>query len=139
VLVTAFLLIALLNTLAMFSSASVARAKMRARDSQRLADISLIQAKLAEYYSDQGTFPEWLVMGDTLASSEKIYLWPVPSNPKSADGDCPIDFEYQYQLTAGGHDYQLTYCLGSDLSADKSNLILRSGSHSVGNNDLLLN
>lgn len=137
VLAVLFLSFALLNTLNKMSTANLAYNKMVARDWRRIQDINLIQSGLAEYYRDQGKFPEWLVMGESLMTDDQIYLTLLPRNPKYADGTCGAEFEYSYQPTAGGHDYILNYCLGTDLTNNNANVLLKAGMHSVGNNDLL--
>jgi hypothetical protein len=60
----------------------------------------------------------------------------LPSNIKSADGDCPVDYEYGYYQVAGGQDYVLTYCLGAGLLASEGDL-LSAGEHKLSQDDII--
>lgn len=133
-----FLLASLVNTVYGMSSTSIASKKMAQRDWQRVQDIKSMQAALAAYRQEQGTYPEWLVMGQPLSAADKVYLSQLPSNIKSADGDCPVDYEYTYDQVASGQDYVLKYCLGVGFNVDNSSL-LSAGEHSVSQDDLIFN
>ncbi len=132
-----FLLLSLVNTVYNFNSGAVFAKKMEARNKQRISDIKSIQSGLAAYYQEQGKYPDWLVMGQPLAAGSKIYIQKLPSNVKSEDGACPVDFEYTYASVVGGKDYTLSYCLGSSLSPDINDPLLSAGEHKVGKDDML--
>jgi len=132
-----FLLLGLINLIYGLSSPSLVNKKMAARDYQRLADIQIIQAKLSQYYRDQGKFPDWLIPGQPLASGSQVYLWQIPTNPKVADGVCDGAYEYHYQVILGGKDYELSYCLGGDLSPKNRDVYLSSGEHTVSHRDII--
>lgn len=131
-----FLVIALMTTIDSMSSAAVVKSKVLARDRQRVEDMKAIQGALASYYQEQGAYPEWVVMGQPLQAAGQIYLDEVPSNIKSADGECPVDYEYGYYQAAGGQDYVLTYCLGEGLSMQEGSL-LSAGEHKLGQDEII--
>lgn len=131
-----FALSMLMTTIKAMSSEAVMQNKLISRDRQRVADMKKIQSLLADYYKDQGAYPEWLVMGQELAVAGTRYAEALPSNIKSADGDCPVDYEYGYYQVAGGQDYVLTYCLGAGLVASEGDL-LSAGEHKLSQDDII--
>jgi hypothetical protein len=98
------------------SSPALNSARMKSRNARRLADIKQVQTAAELYYNDEGEYPDKIVFdgksGITGSSSPNTYMSLVPNNPKPNDGDCPVDFEYQYQVSADGQGYDLKYCLG---------------------------
>jgi len=86
------------------------RAKMR--DSQRIADVKMIQTALASYRADNGFFPSVMTPNMALVGpTGKTYLEKIPTAPGRADGSCSGD-TYDYNPEANGTSYTLDFCLG---------------------------
>ncbi len=98
------------------SSPALNSARMKSRNARRMADIKQVQTAAELYYNDEGEYPAKIIFdgkSSILGSSSLIYyMSSAPQNPKPNDGDCPVDFEYQYQVSADGQGYDLKYCLG---------------------------
>lgn len=106
-------------------------ARMRSRDSKRVADIKQIQTALELYYADASGYP--LSAPVTLGSGDAgklcesgfmnaadsclftTYMGMIPSAPTPIDGDCSkTNNEYRYSSVVSD-DYTLTFCIGGEV------------------------
>ncbi len=105
-------IIGLLSTLAVVSLGS---ARVKARDSKRLADLKQIQTALELFYTDQNTYPtgSGLTLGGTSAAClnatgfttagcTSAYMGAVPADPKSPG---------TYSYTAASSSYSIVAAL----------------------------
>jgi len=103
------IIIAIILTVTSLATNNI-RAKMR--DSQRIADVKMIQTALASYRADNGFFPSVLTPNMALVGpTGKTYLEKIPTAPGRADGSCSGD-TYDYNPEANGTAYTLDFCLG---------------------------
>lgn len=77
----------------------------RGRDAERKADIRLIESKLAEYYADEGAYPEAAASDPITTSLEDLDV------PDDALEDPRDDGDHVYTYTSDGE----TYTLGATL------------------------
>jgi len=110
-LVVVATLMALLTTVIL---ATAHNARMKTRDTRRVAIVTQLQSALVTYYRDTGSYPPTpsVSPGQVLASNDIIYLKEVPRNPKPwTDGDC-ADNDFSYNQDSGGTSYHFNFCLG---------------------------
>lgn len=80
-------------------------ARIKSRDSKRVADITLLNSALTLYVHDKDNSPNDL-------TEIYEYLKILPNAPMPADGICSTeDNKYKYQKT-GRKDFQISFCLG---------------------------
>ncbi|MFH0951246.1 MAG: prepilin-type N-terminal cleavage/methylation domain-containing protein [bacterium] len=110
-LVVVATLMALLTTVIL---ATAHNARMKTRDTRRVAIVTQLQSALVTYYRDTGSYPltSNVVPGQALASNDIVYLKEVPHNPQPwTDGDC-ADENFSYSQDNGGISYHFNFCLG---------------------------
>ncbi|MEO8065949.1 MAG: type II secretion system protein [Candidatus Doudnabacteria bacterium] len=82
----------------------------RARDLQRVADVTAIQSALKLYFTENGFYPKSSGAEMPAAMANYLSYWPVSP---AADGSCTKDSNrYFYSQTGNADDYTLTFCLG---------------------------
>lgn len=80
------------------------------RDEQRLKDVKKIITALELYYNDNNKYPNSLqVLQDP---NPVVYIQTIPKNLTPNDGNCDVNFEYEYNVKENGKSYELKYCLG---------------------------
>lgn len=102
-------------------------AQTKARDYQRINDVSQLRAALEIYYNDNKKYPKNIFENEPKEESPELkkffdYMLQIPKNPRPNDGSCPIDFEYGYKADLNGQDYELAFCLGEGKSAGYDDL-----------------
>lgn len=112
-----------------FGTISLNKKVAESRDAKRVSDIKNIQQFLEFFWEDQGFYPNELKFGEALQYNDSTYMSTVPNNPKPNDGNCPNDFEYQYELKDNGQSYELTYCLGTNTKETKGVHTVTAPSH----------
>ena len=91
-LIELLVVVAIIGLLSSIVLASISEARARARDAQRMMDMSQIRAALEMYYMDNGRYPgvddgisgapgEYLGIGDNIDVALAPYLNPVPRDP----------------------------------------------------------
>jgi hypothetical protein len=110
ILIFIVLVLALVVSMAYFSS------KRTARDAKRASDIQQLQLALKYFYEEFGYYPQASAnnqaVGVDNAFSRFISPWPTPPQP---DGRCTNQYNaYAYEQLNGGENYQLRFCLGQD-------------------------
>lgn len=113
------LVISLLSTWAVVA---LNNARMKSRDAKRVSDIKQIQTALELYYNDIGKYPEKIFSGQKIEYGTEVYMSYVPSNPKPNDGTCPLNFEYQYNVSQDLSNYEIIFCLGSETGEIKGGI-----------------
>ncbi len=113
-LVVVIVIIGIIATITLVMLSSL---RAKSRDTQRISDISEIQAALERYRVDQGFFPSVITPGQALVgpATGKTYLATIPTNPHPIDGSCTLS-EYTYEVGDDPALYYLTYCLGSAIN-----------------------
>ena len=113
-LVVVIVIIGIIATITLVMLSSL---RAKSRDTQRISDISEIQAALERYRVDQGFFPSVITPGQALVgpATGKTYLATIPTNPHPIDGSCTLS-EYIYEVGDDPALYYLTYCLGSAIN-----------------------
>ncbi|MDD3711543.1 MAG: prepilin-type N-terminal cleavage/methylation domain-containing protein [Patescibacteria group bacterium] len=118
----AFTLVELLATISIIAIiltiaiASFSNTREDSRNNQRVSDIKQIQLALEKYYSDNGSYPNELNFGESLATGSKTYMSTLPTNPTPRDdGDCS-DNEYQYSYNPEINSYMLGFCISRNSS-----------------------
>lgn len=87
------------------------KARITARDKQRISDIKQIQTALELYYNDAGRYPESIKVGTPIAYEGSTYLTNIPVNP------APGGKAYEYRVCGNGENYQLSYTLEGQTSS----------------------
>jgi type II secretory pathway pseudopilin PulG len=109
VILVVLAIIAVVGLLSTLAVVSLNNARMKARDAKRISDVKQTQTALELYHIDNEIYPKGLYnLSDIL--SEPI------NNPTPNDGNCDVDFEYEYTQLNNGLSYKLEYCLGEDTS-----------------------
>jgi hypothetical protein len=87
-------------------------ATIQARNAQRLADISQIQAALKLFYDYNRYYPE-AVSKQPKDITDYLEFW--PKAPTPADGICNSQVnEYVYEQVDRGESYSLSFCIGQN-------------------------
>ncbi len=110
-LIELLIAIAIIGIIISVSFVSFSNVRQKARDTQRIADIKLLQKSLEDYYRNEGAYPDSLTPGQSLvgSSSHAIYIATIPQNPAPRnDGNCP-DGEYTY--SKNGNSYSIDFCI----------------------------
>lgn len=113
-LIELIVVIAVIGVILVISIVSFSTTRLKARDTQRLSDIVLLQDALEKYYRDEGVYPPSLTPGEALIglTSSTTYLTMIPQNPSPrSDNDC-TDSEYVYNYKSGDNTYEIDFCLG---------------------------
>ena len=123
-LIELLVVISIIGLLATLSVISFNSARIKSRDTKRLADVKRVQIALESYYNNVGAYPETL--GVTLNNNTGTYvalvsenprityLYPIPTPPTPNDGNCSVeDNAYIYTPLDLKQSYELSYCLGS--------------------------
>jgi|GEM_PF-928572 prepilin-type N-terminal cleavage/methylation domain-containing protein len=110
-LIEVLVVVGMIGILAAFTVVSLSSARMRSRDSKRVAFVKQINDALEIYYLQNGYYPTAITPGQVLKVGDTVYLNPVPTNPSPRnDGICANqDFSYS---RPGASSYTLTFCLG---------------------------
>ncbi len=80
-LVELLVVIATIGLLSVVAVVSFSGARMRSRDTSRVAYIKQINDALELYYLQNGIYPTFITPGQVLSSGTTNYLNPVPNNP----------------------------------------------------------
>lgn len=140
-LIELLVVIAIIGLLATLSVLALNNARLKARDSKRLADVKQIQTSLELYFNSTGHYPssEEFASGKIESYSPttgtSTYMVEVPSAPTPADGSCSnTDNAYTYIPSADGTDYDLNFCVAKSptSSLPDGNLVAFSGGIKVG-------
>lgn len=110
-LIELLIVIAIIGVIVSISFVSFSNVRQKARDTQRIADIKLLQKSLEDYYRNEGSYPDSLTPGQSLvgSSSHAIYIATIPQNPAPRnDGNCP-NSEYTY--AKDGNSYSIDFCI----------------------------
>ncbi|HKM40406.1 MAG TPA: prepilin-type N-terminal cleavage/methylation domain-containing protein [Patescibacteria group bacterium] len=112
-LIELIITIFIISTILSIVTISISKTRENARNNQRVQDILQIQLALEEYYYDHDTYPEHLIPGETLEKGGKVYLHPIPHNPRpQSDGSCPsLDYKYGFD----GKKYKIEFCLSQEI------------------------
>lgn len=87
-------------------------ARMKSRDTRRVAYVKQITDALELYYLHNGIYPTAITAGQNLSVGSTLYLNPVPSNPSPrTDGTC-LNQNFNYTVKPGNNGYDLRFCLG---------------------------
>ena len=101
------------------SLTSYLSARVKTRDSQRLADIKQIQTALKVFYTDNGFYPETSSFGEPKGITDYIKYWPIAPTP--TDGSCDqSQNQYTYSPRASGESFEVQFCLGKSLGTFKA-------------------
>jgi len=132
-LIELLITIAIIGILAALALVNLNSSRERSRDARRISDIDAIMNALQIYYNDNSSYPGPDIAsatgpnpGDgTPAWSTFLARWPTaplpPDNPtgvSDCDGAAPGTGTNQYTYTqlGSGADYNVTFCLGSQVS-----------------------
>lgn len=135
-LIELLVVIAIIGILSSIVMASLSSARLRSRDSRRLADMKQVQIGLELYYDEKGYYPGCPAASDyagcfndamaTLKASG--YLPSIPSDPLSTT---PDTYAYVYApLTGGSTSKCKSYHLGATLE-DAGNSSLKDAAHAT--------
>lgn len=87
-------------------------ARIKSRDSRRVAYVKQITDALELYYLHNGIYPTVITTGQKLSVGNTLYLNPVPSNPAPRnDVACP-NSDFSYKTNSNNSAYNLRFCLG---------------------------
>lgn len=131
-LIELLVVIAIIGVLSTLAIIALGSARLKARDSKRVADLSQIGKALELYYSDNNYYPTLITPGQPIAIGSTVYLAQVPSNPTPrTDGNCP---NANYIYNGGSQAYSLTSCLGSQSGSISAGIFFATpqGSASCG-------
>ena len=117
-------------------------AKEKSRDAKRLADMRQMASALELYYNDMNGYPE-AKNGVPDGGITPMYIGLVPVSPTPADGSC-TDYYNTYWYQPKGEkmivkgktvysDYEMTFCLGSDVGGYKAGIAKLSPQGIEGN------
>lgn len=129
-LVELLVVIATVGLLSVVAVVSFSGARMRSRDSNRVAYVKQITSALELYYLQNGIYPTFITPGQNLVVGATTYLNPIPSNPTPrTDGSCPNQ-NFVYNAKSGNQEYDFKFCLGAATSNYPSgtNVISQGGS-----------
>ncbi len=120
-LIELLIVIGIIAILAGFILATYGPAKQRARDTQRISDISQIQVALESYFEDPingNQYPPTLVhLTSTSQTNSEPYLPSIPTDPQTG-----LNYDYYSNSNANadtGVQYQ-SYCIGANLEVPNS-------------------
>lgn len=128
-LVEVLVVIATIGLLSVVAVVSFSGARLRSRDSKRVAYVKQVSSALELYYLQNGYYPTTLTSGQNLVAGTTTYLNPVPSNPTPrTDGSCPNQ-NFVYNVKSGNQEYDFKFCLGGATSSYPSgtNVISQGG------------
>lgn len=112
-LVEMIVVVGIIGVLSLVAVVSLSNARLKSRDTKRVAHIKQINDALELYYLHNGIYPTLITAGQNLVVGSTIYLNPVPSNPiPRNDNVCPNQ-DYSYFATTDNNDYSLNFCLGA--------------------------
>ena len=134
-LIELLVVIAIIGLLATLSVLALNNARMKARDTKRLADVKQMQTAMELYFNSTGHYPsvEEFNSGKFEHYSPSVgtstYMIEIPSAPTPPDGSCSsADNTYTYIPNAELSDYELTFCVAKSSSdLPDGNLIGFSG------------
>jgi prepilin-type N-terminal cleavage/methylation domain-containing protein len=115
-LIELMVVIAIIGTLATLLTIALSSARLKARDTERISDVSQIRSSLEAYYQAEGSYPSAITAGSALigATTGKTFLAKIPSNPTPwTEGACTTGTDYTYTSTLSNDSYTITYCLAS--------------------------
>lgn len=113
-LIELLVVIAIIGVLSTLAIVALGNARLKSRDSKRMADLKQISTALELYYSDNGCYPDEITPGESIASPEGTgtYLQKIPSNPEPrTDGGCSGS---DYSYVNLGNTYYIFSCIGND-------------------------
>ncbi len=124
-LIELLVVVTVITLLATISAYSLKSARIKGRDTKRIADMSTINLALHAYFNDHGSFPTSINFGQpfTNVAGTKTYIEQIPTNPTPrTDHNCP-DREYVYRISpTDDKSYSLIVCTGVDTNASKPKL-----------------
>lgn len=106
-LIELLVVIAIIGILATLAVVSLQSARARARDSKRVADVKQMQTALELYFNDNSSYPS------DISSGIGTYMAIKPTAPTPAESGCSENNEYDYEQTANGSSYTISFCLGA--------------------------
>lgn len=95
---------------------SVIAIRRKARNTQRVSDIKVIQSALELYRSENRFYPTQVEPGLALLSpdGQRVYLKSVPTNPKPWNEENCDESDYVYKYL-GPTSYQISFCLSDSV------------------------
>ena len=117
-LIELLIVIAIIGLLSTLSVLALNQARIKSRDTKRVADVKQMMTALEMYYSDNNAYPSSSTStahGGSIGSGTVTYLKIIPTPPTTADGTCAAATDYTYYST-GNNTYTISYCLGSAVS-----------------------
>jgi hypothetical protein len=97
------------NDIVVLISEKLQNAKIKARDTKRLADTKQIQTALELYYSDNNRYPE-----EIGSLFQAAFMFELPKDPKP-NNECGEEFDYFYMVKDSGQDFDLNFCLEQEI------------------------
>lgn len=131
-LIELLVVIAIIGILSTLAIVALGSARLKARDTKRVADLNQIGKALELYYSENNAYPTLITPGQPIAAGSTTYLAQVPSNPAPrTDGNCP---NANYIYYGGSQAYSLTSCLGNQSGSISAGIFFATpqGSASCG-------
>jgi uncharacterized protein (TIGR02145 family)/prepilin-type N-terminal cleavage/methylation domain-containing protein len=111
-LIELLVVIAIIGILATLAVVALQQARQNARDAKRVADVKQLSTALELYFNDNQSYPETI---DDLQTGG--YMEQLPEAPTPADEDCsPEENEYVYTVDAERGDYEISFCVGKQVS-----------------------
>ena len=117
-LIELLVVIAIIGVLTTLAVIALGNARVKARDSKRVADLKQISTALELYYNDNGAYPAIITSGQSLISPDGLitYMAIIPSNPTPReDNGCP-NADYTYTSINDNTSYTLDCCIGTNVS-----------------------
>lgn len=92
-LIELLIAISIIALLAAISLSTFSNLQKNSRDAKRKSDLKVIQSALQQYHSDQGFYPESIIISSPLTDVEgsRTYLTEVPTDPLE-----PVNWAYGY-------------------------------------------
>ncbi len=129
-LIELLVVIAIIGVLTTLAVIALGNARVKARDSKRVADLKQISTALELYYDDQGYYPTIITPGNSLTNpdSTTTYLAIIPSNPTPRNDGICADTNYSYTVNSQSNptSYNISTCLGSTSSSNNAGAIAYS-------------
>ncbi len=111
-LIELLVVIAIIGVLSTLAIVALGSARLKARDSKRVSDLTQVGKALELYYSTNNSYPTTITAGQAISDSSTAYLSAIPSNPTPrTDGSCP-DQDYQYYYITATNTYVVAGCIG---------------------------
>ena len=115
-LIELLIVIAIIGLLSTLSVLALNQARIKSRDTKRVADVKQMMTAFEMYYNDAGAYPATPsgTAGGSIATGGVTYLKTIPTAPSTLDGSCSTSTSvYAYAQQSAGASYTLAYCLGT--------------------------